>query len=231
MCLNLNMKCFCILFSKDVIGFPPVLLRPVIEPDLPGAFLTLSPKEAYEQDQVVKIPYLATNTNEEAEFIRIGKRRIFLFACFRLAQNNNIHSIPRSIIGIFPFCILFLWAYDYWHLAWWMVHLPCCIVLKGLGFFRLWLRNWEKLAPIMLDYMRISPNTSAVTEAIQDFYFKGQDILKISGRELSRVWMKRYSSGSLMNPIEMDLFKLKWGGGIHKTCWLHTDLWHAMNVT
>lgn len=60
-------------------------------------------------------------------------------------------------------------------------------VLKNLGFFRLWLRHWEVLAPTMLDYKRVAENTTAVTEAIANFYFKGQDILKISGRELSRV--------------------------------------------
>ncbi len=66
----------------------------------------------------------------------------------------------------------------------WFIYLT---VLKNLGFFRLWLRHWEVLAPTMLDYKRVTDNTTAVTEAIANFYFKGQDILKISGRELSRV--------------------------------------------
>ncbi|CAL8114282.1 unnamed protein product [Orchesella dallaii] len=123
----------------DIIAFPPVLLRPVIEPDLPGAFLTLSPKEAYEQNQVAKIPFIASNTREEADFIRI--------------------------------------------------------FLTGFGIFRLWLRHWEVLGPTMLDYRRITDNTTAVTHAIADFYFNGhetKDIAKIKGQELSRVGTDRY---------------------------------------
>lgn len=59
------------------------LFRPVIEPDLPGAFLTKSPEDAYERNEVAPIPFIASNTREEAEFIRIGNNnRKLLFVFF-----------------------------------------------------------------------------------------------------------------------------------------------------
>lgn len=41
----------------------------MIEPDLPGAFITKSPDEAYKNGEVVRIPWISTVTSEESNTI------------------------------------------------------------------------------------------------------------------------------------------------------------------
>lgn len=149
------------------------IFLPVIEPDVPGAFIVKSPRNLYKLGQVAKIPYIFTMTSRELE--------LGLGTC-KISITINHPKISSLIIIIKKHQIFFLFIIFY--IFFW------CAAFKFTGFESvpigtIPLAVWP-LAPQLLDYQgKVSSEFLTTMKIIR--HYGGESYLSRNPQSLGQV--------------------------------------------